>query len=91
MPAIQSMSHDANGVTIVWSGGTVTLTKAQVLANYAAQPGNAATRRAATLAWAKDQLAAGLGITAAEIYVAFDGTNVGGIAIGPRASAAQLQ
>ena len=62
MPHLRSQEIGDNSVTLVSPDGTtVTITKEQVQAFYQTTNGNAASRKAQTIAWVKSQLEAGLG------------------------------
>lgn len=62
MPNIRSQSITPTSITIVSSNGnSVTLTFADVLAHFATETGNVNTRRANTIAWAKQQIVNALG------------------------------
>ena len=62
MPNLRSQRIDDTGLELVASDGrSITLTRAEVLAHFAAETGNANARRAATIQWVKDTIAAALG------------------------------
>ena len=78
MPNVIRQSITRTAISVTGSNGvTVTLTAAEIVAHYDTETGNATTRRLATIAWAKQQLANGIGVTVlsdAEIDIDFDGT-----------------
>ncbi len=62
MPNIIRQSITKDAVSVTGSNGvTVTLTAAQMVAHYQTEPGNATTRRLATIQWVKDQISNGIG------------------------------
>lgn len=62
MPNIRSQSITSSGLSIVASDGrSITLTRAQVIANFQSQTGSRAAKIAATIAWVKQQIQAALG------------------------------
>lgn len=62
MPNIRSQRVDSTGISIVASDGrSTTITKAQIQAFYQSTNGNAASRKAQTITWAKQQIESALG------------------------------
>lgn len=62
MPNLRSQSIDANGLSMVASDGrSITLTRAQVIANFQTQTGSRAAKIAATIQWVKDSITTALG------------------------------
>ena len=62
MPNLRSQRIDDTGLSLVGSDGrSITLTRAEVLAHFQGLGGSAASRRTATIQWAKDQIEAALG------------------------------
>lgn len=62
MPNLRSQRIDDNGIELIASDGrSITITKADVLAHYQSETGSAATRKAATITWAKNQIVSALG------------------------------
>lgn len=87
MPGLRSMSHTANGVTLVSVAGSITLTKAQVIAHFQAEVGTVPVRVTATIVWVRQQIGTALGIDPVDIGFLFDGITLTGITVGPGASA----
>ena len=78
MPNVIRQSITRTAISVTGTNGvTVTLTVAEITAHYDTETGNATTRRLATIAWAKNQIANGIGVlvlTADEIDFDVDGT-----------------
>ncbi len=64
MPNLRSQRVDNTGIELVASDGrSITITKAQIQAFFATTNGNAASRKAQVITWAKQQIEAALGIS----------------------------
>jgi hypothetical protein len=78
MACIRSQTLTRDGLSMTSSRGvTFTLSRAEILAHYNTESGNATARRLATIAWAKTQIVTALGndmIDATEIDLDIDGT-----------------
>jgi hypothetical protein len=80
MPNVIRQALSATAISVTGSNGaTVTLTRNDIIAHYGTESGNATARRLATIQWAKDQIANGIGtdmLTATDIDFDIDGSQV---------------
>ena len=75
MPSIRSQSISISGLFIeAADGATVSITRDQIRTYYQSLTGNAATRRAATKLWIRQQIVAALGgsVELAKLSIDFD-------------------
>ena len=81
MPGFRSLTHDTNAITITGNGGNATLTKAAIQTFYQGTSGSAASRRAQTMAWARHEIAVGLGVPDSYVSIGFNGTDITGVVL----------